>query len=396
MADAVLTLNAGSSSLKFALFEAPERHVAPENLIVLARGQIEGLGTAPHLITCDRSGAVIEDIRWSADTLFTHETFLASVFGLCEQHLGTARLAAVGHRIVHGGEDFKAPVRLDAVVLDALEALDVLAPLHQPHNLAAARAAATARPDVLQVGVFDTAFHCTLSPTARRFGLPRALEGQGVRRYGFHGLSYEWLTRRLRAVDPALASGRVILAHLGAGASLCATLAGRSVETTMGFSTLDGLMMATRCGALDPGVVLHLMTAAGMSADQVSDLLYKRSGLLGVSGISGDMRVLLNSDVPEAVEAIDLFTWRVAREIGALTMALGGLDGIVFSGGIGEHAPDIRRKILGRLSWMGVSLSDDQTSGERPITTAESLVKAFVIPTDEERMIAAGALSLIP
>jgi acetate kinase len=395
MTRAVLTLNAGSSSLKFALFGLSEHDLSPESLVVLARGQIEGLGTAPHLIARDQTGAVVEETQWSQDAHLTHETFLASVMGFCERHLGSAELVAVGHRIVHGGGHFTGPVKLDADVLDALEALDILAPLHQPHNLTAARASAAARPDVPQVGVFDTAFHQTISPTLQRFGLPRALEAQGIRRYGFHGLSYEWLTRRLQAVDPGLAAGKVILAHLGAGASLCAIRNGHSIETTMGFSTLDGLMMATRCGALDPGVVLHLMTAGTMSPGEVSDLLYKQSGLLGVSGISGDMRTLLQSEAPEAREAVDLYTWRVAREIGSLTMALGGLDGLVFSAGIGENARDVRQRIVDRLAWMGARLDENGASGERAISSSDSRIKILVIPTDEERVIAVAALSVV-
>lgn len=394
MTDAVLTLNAGSSSLKFALFEA-DPGAGPEDLRVLARGQVEGLGEAPHLSARGADGQIVEDRVWPDGAGLAHEAFLHAVLDFCDAHLGADRLVCAGHRVVHGGDLFAEPVMLNAQVMDQLESLDALAPLHQPHNLAAAHAAMAARPDLPQVAVFDTAFHQSITPVARRFGLPRAYEERGVRRYGFHGLSYAWLTRRLAKLDPDLASGRVVFAHLGAGASLCATLNGVSQDTTMGFTALDGLVMSTRCGALDPGVVLHLMSADGMSAEDITALLYKKSGLLGVSGVSGDMRTLLASDNPHAAEAVDLFVYRVAREIGALAMTLGGLDGVVFSAGIGENAGAIRVMIAERLAWMGLSITDTDGHAERRISTADSRIRAYVIPTDEERMIAAGALSRI-
>ncbi len=394
MSSAVLTLNAGSSSLKFAVFETVEGELTPENLRVIARGQIEGLGVRPRLIARDGDGQVVNETFWPDGANMTHEDFLVRVLSFCDGCLGDRDLSVIGHRIVHGGDQFVVPAFLTQETLEALRALEVLAPLHQPHNLAAARAAAKVRADVPQIGVFDTAFHRTISPTARRLGLPRAFERKGIRRYGFHGLSYEWLTRRLQVIDPALASGRVIFAHLGSGASLCATISGRSVSTTMGFSTLDGLLMSTRCGALDPGVVLHLMLTEGLTVDDMSDLLYKHSGLLGVSGISGDMRTLLNSERSEAQEAIDLFTWRVAEDIAALTMPLRGLDGIVFSAGIGENAAQVRAEVIEHLSWMGIALEDVAASGERTISTPNSKIKVLVIPTDEERIIAAAALKL--
>ena len=269
------------------------------------------------------------------------------MIGWAEGHLGADRLIAVGHRVVHGGPDHYRPERATAALLDALDRLTPLAPLHEPHNIAPIRAIAAARPNLLQVACFDTAFHHTMPKVATRFALPREYEQAGVRRYGFHGLSYEYIAGRLREIAPELAKGRVIAAHLGNGASLCAMLDGQSVDTTMGFTALDGLVMGTRSGNLDPGVILYLEQERGLSAKQVETLLYEQSGLLGVSGgLASDMRTLLASDDPHAKEAIELFVYRIAREIGALTSSLGGLDGLVFTAGIGEHAPEIREKRL--------------------------------------------------
>ncbi len=399
MTDAVLTLNAGSSSLKFALFES-EKGAEPEALKLLVRGVAEGVGVhgadeQARLKASHSTGAVVLDRVFDAGEALTHEDFLTAIFDFCDARLGAGRLVAAGHRIVHGGANFHQPVRLDANTLAVLEGLDALAPLHQPHNLAAAQAAMAARPGLTQIGCFDTAFHHTLSATARRLGLPRALEAKGVRRYGFHGLSYAWLTRRLRKLDPDLAQGRVIFAHLGSGASLCATLDGVSFDTTMGFTALDGLVMGTRCGSLDPGVVLYLLDTEKMSPSEVTELLYKRSGLLGVSGLSGDVRRLVQSKDPAAAEALDLFAWRAARETCALTMPIAGLDGIVFSAGIGENAPEVRAAICARLAHLGVTLGDQAGSGDRVISTPQSRIKVWVLATDEERMIGAEALKLI-
>ena len=281
-------------------------------------------------------------------------------------------------------------------VLTQLQAFVPLAPLHQPHNLAAIRAIAALAPDVPQIACFDTAFHHDRPALATRFALPRALHDQGIRRYGFHGLSYDYIARHLAQVDPAMAAGRVVAAHLGNGASLCAMAAGRSVDTSMGFTALDGLMMGTRCGAIDPGVVLHLQTQMGMSAQEVENLLYTRSGLLGVSGISSDMRALSASPAPEAQEAIDLFAWRAAREVAAMAASLGGVDGIVFTAGIGEHHADMRARICRRLEWLGARLDDAANAVHAPvISTGDSPVKLRVIPTDEERMIALHSLSVL-
>lgn len=377
---AILALNAGSSSIKFALFDGAE-------LARACHGQIEGIGAAPRFRAEDAAGTALADIRY--DHGATHEALLAGLLDFAAAHLDGAVLDAVGHRVVHGGTEFDRPTRVDGGVLARLDALVPLAPLHQPHNLAPIRAIAAARPELAQVACFDTAFHRTMPPLATRFALPRALTEAGIRRYGFHGLSYEYLARRLRVFDPALAAGRVICAHLGNGASLCAMADGRSVDTTMGFTALDGLMMGTRAGSLDPGVVLHLIEQRGMTAAEVSDLLYHRSGLLGVSGVSQDMRALLASTDPRAAEAVDLFTFRIARETGALVAALGGIDGFVFAGGIGEHAAEIRAAVGVLLAWLGACIDPAANArGTGRISTEGSAVAVWVIPTDEEAMIA--------
>ncbi|MGA9865612.1 MAG: acetate/propionate family kinase [Acetobacteraceae bacterium] len=357
MSDAVLAVNAGSSSLKFALFEL-DGEAEPREAF---RDQIDG---------------VVE----AAD--------LHAVLARVDAHLGADRLLAAGHRVVHGGTRFVAPVLVDPAVLEALEALTPLAPLHQPHNLAPIRALAAARPGLAQVACFDTAFHATMPDESSRLALPRAISDSGVRRYGFHGLSYEYIASRLGVVAPALAGGRVLVAHLGNGASLCAIHAGRSVDTTMGFTALDGLVMGTRPGTLDPGAVLYLMRERKMNAAEVEDMLYHRAGLLGVSGISGDMRTLLASNDPYAREAVTLFVARLAREAGGLVSALGGLDGIVFTGGIGEHAAPIRAEACARLAWLGLRLDAAVNArGAGRISADGSDVEAWVIPTDEELMV---------
>lgn len=390
MSDAVLTLNAGSSSLKFALFEIGG------DLQSVAQGQVEGIGSAPHLIVKDPQGKMLAEHRWPDGAALGHETFLATLFEVVADHLGADRLIAIGHRVVHGGATFSRPVRVDDQVLAQLQALCPLAPLHQPHNLAAIRAAQAVRPGLPQIACFDTAFHHGHAEVVTRFALPRAWHDQGVRRYGFHGLSYEFVAGALRQRDPGLAAGRVIIAHLGNGASLCALQDGRSIDTTMGFTALDGLMMGTRCGSLDPGVLLYLEQQAGLSPDAVQTLLYEQSGLLGVSGLSSDMRVLLASPEPAAKEAIDLFTFRIAREIGALTASLGGLDGIVFTAGIGENAPAIRAAIADRLAWTGIALDAEANAhGAGAISAPASRLKAWVIPTNEEAMIARHTADLV-
>jgi acetate kinase len=390
MTDAILTLNAGSSSLKFSLFEA-----SGGALTRLADGEVAGIGDAPRFEVRD-GGKVVAKRSWPAGEARDQDAFLDEILGWAEGHLGGDRLAVVGHRIVHGGAEFTGPARLDAAVMAKLEALSPLAPLHQPHNLAAVRAVAKARPDVAQVGCFDTAFHRGHAAEVDRFGLPREWEANGVRRYGFHGLSYEFIAGRMRDLDPALAAGRMIVAHLGAGASLCAIRDGRSVDTTMGFSALDGLVMATRCGALDPGVILYLEASHGLTSPELEDMLYRRSGLLGVSGISDDMKVLLSSDDPAAREAVDLYVFRIVREIGALAASMGGLNGLVFTAGVGEHAPAIRQRVCARLDWLGASLDAAANGrGGGRISDAASRLALWAVRTDEEQVIARQTHDLV-
>ncbi len=392
MVDAVLTINAGSSSIKFSLFDMR----GPNRLGLVSHGEVEGIGSVPRFSARNAAGEVLAEQIWP-DPNQAFQTLLETVIGWVESHLGTDTLKAVGHRVVHGGRDYDKPERVTPDLLAALDRLAPLAPLHEPHNLAPIRAIAAARPELPQVACFDTAFHHAMPIVATRFALPREYEEAGVRRYGFHGLSYEYIARRLRDVAPDLARGRVIAAHLGNGASLCAMLAGRSVDTTMGFTALDGLVMGTRCGTLDPGVLLYLQEEHGLSAKEVENLLYRRSGLLGVSGgIASDMRTLLASTDRRAKEAIELFVFRIAREIGALTSSLGGLDGLVFTAGIGEHAPAIREMVCARLGWLGIELDREANARSSPIISSPwSQVSIQVIPTDEEAMIAQHTLSTI-
>lgn len=389
---AIVSLNSGSSSIKFALYVL-DADRAPS---LSAAGKIERIGISPHLTIRDTSGETLVVQDWRDQHGLTHADLLAWLFDWAISHLDGREVIAIGHRIVHGGVDFAVPCLIDDLVLDELERLCPLAPLHQPHNLAAVRAITALAQDLPQVACFDTAFHHDRPELATRFAIPRAFHDQGIRRYGFHGLSYEYISRRLATIDPALAAGRVIVAHLGNGASLCAMADGRSVDTSMGFTALDGLMMGTRCGTIDPGVVLHLQTQMRMSPQEVETLLYNKSGLLGVSGISSDMRALSESGAPEAQDAIDLFTWRVAREAGALVSILGGVDGIVFTAGIGENHADVRSRICRRLEWLGIRLqAHGNMSNDTIISHPDSKVKALVIPTDEERMIALHTLSVL-
>lgn len=392
MADAILTLNAGSSSIKFSLF----RVGAAGDLMVALHGQIEEIDAAPHFVAHGAGGTVLADRRWP-DGRPSFNTLLETVLGWIEAHLGADRLAGVGHRVVHGGPKHHEPERVTPALLAALDGLVPLAPLHIPHNLAPIRAISAVRPGLPQVACFDTAFHHTMPPTATRFAIPREFEALGVRRYGFHGLSYEYIARQLGRVAPELAKGRVIAAHLGNGASLCAMQHGRSVDTTMGFTALDGLVMGTRCGAIDPGVLLYLEQERGLTSGQVEDLLYRRSGLLGLSGgISSDMRCLLESTDPAARAAIDVFVYRIAREAGGLVSSLGGLDGIVFTAGIGEHAAEIRALTCARLGWLGVTVDPAANAHGAPvISTPSSRVEVRIIPTDEEAMIALHTVQII-
>ena len=382
MTQAILTLNAGSSSIKFCLFE-----IAGADLRRAAEGQIEGIGVEPHFFARTSDGEVAEQ-RWAKDAKLTYEDLLGVLLTWAEGHLGGDRLAAVGHRIVHGGIDFQLPIRLDVGVVARLDALSPLAPLHQPHNLAPVRALMKTHPELPQVATFDTAFHHGHEPVVDRFGLPRRWEAEGVRRYGFHGLSYEFISGRMRDLDAGLAAGRMIVAHLGNGASLCAIHDGRSVDTTMGFTALDGLVMGTRSGALDPGVILYFMQAHCLDAAAIQSLLYNQSGLLGVSEISSDMRTLLASSDPRAQEAVDLFVFRIVREIGALAATMGGCDGLVFTAGIGEHAAPVRSQVCAGLGWLGFTLDEAaNTQGSGQVAAAGSK-PVWITPTDEERMIA--------
>jgi acetate kinase len=393
MAQAILTLNAGSSSIKFALFEIADGR----RLELAITGQVEGIQTVPHFRASDRAGRVLAERRWPDGARTTHEEFLGELLDWIDRHLGADQLAAVGHRIVHGGAQLATPVVLDDGIVAELDRLSPLAPLHQPHNLSAIRAFAKLRPSLPQIGCFDTAFHRTMAPVVGRFALPRDLEEAGVQRYGFHGLSYEYIAGRLVEVAPPLAGKRVVVAHLGNGASLCAMLEGKSVDTTMGFTPLDGLVMGTRCGTLDPGVLLYLLQERGMDATAIEDLLYRRSGLLGLSGLSSDMRTLLASAEPRAAEAIDVFVFRIARELGALAATLRGLDGIVFTAGIGERAPEIRRRVCEQASWLGVVLDEQANAADSPamISAPGSPVAVWVIPTNEEAMIARHTLDAV-
>jgi acetate kinase len=391
--EAILALNAGSSSLKFALFAPGAGGLTP-----LCRGEIETLGDgASRFHACDAAGGLLVDRPTAADPAKDTEDALAELLDWADDHLGGLTLICAGHRVVHGGRAFTGPVRITSDVLATIEALAPLAPLHQPHNIAGIRAVAAVRAQLSQTASFDTAFHSGHDPVVARLGLPRRYEDEGVRRYGFHGLSYDYVAARLAVLDPALAAGRVIAAHLGSGASLCALAAGRSVDVTMGFSALDGLVMGTRCGTLDPGVVLYLQDRDGLDTAAVTDLLYRRSGLLGVSGISGDMRMLLASPDPAAREAIDLFAFRAAKEAAGMAATLRGLDGIVFTAGIGENAPSVRALICERMDWLGVKLDPaaNQKGGEGRISAAGSRVAVWIVPTDEEHVIATEASRLI-
>lgn len=383
----VLALNAGSATLKFALYRA-------DRMELLAKGLVDHWGADDqHLVITGGAGERLFE-RHIPDAADDAEAAIAFILDWQSRQWPDAEVAAVGHRIVHGGADYRGPVLVTPEVMIRLEALSSLAPLHQPAGLAGLRLAGHACPDTPQVASFDTAFHLTMSETAARIALPREYEAQGIRRYGFHGLSYAYIAGRLETLDPPLAKGRLIVAHLGSGASLCALHDGQSVDTTMGFSALDGLVMGTRTGNIDPGVLLHLLDH-GMSASQLSNLLYRRSGLLGVSGISADMRVLLASDQPSAKDAIDLYVRRIVRETGALAALLGGIEGFVFTAGVGENAAAIRTLVCKRLEWLGFSLDETANAqgGERRISAAGSK-PVWVIPTDEEQVIAREAAGL--
>ncbi|HTV84649.1 MAG TPA: acetate/propionate family kinase [Dyella sp.] len=391
MPNALLTINAGSSSIKFGLYEQGRCCQKP-----LAHGGIEDIGIAPRFFALGSDGAVLGEYRWPATAKLDHEQLLKPLLAWVTSHLGDETLIAVGHRVVHGGREFIHPVLVDAAILSKLQALVPLAPLHQPHNIAAIQAMGALLPELPQVACFDTSFHHGMLPVAARMALPRRYEAQGMRRYGFHGLSYEYILGQLTELSPALARGRVIVAHLGNGASLCAIRDGRSTDTTMGFTALDGLVMGTRCGSLDPGAVLYLQQAQGLSVGEVEHLLYHESGLLGISGISSDMRTLLASSDRHARDAVDLFVFHVVREIGALTASMGGMDALVFSAGIGEHSAPVRAAVCEKLAWLGVEYDVEANASHNVlISTQRSQKHVFVIPTDEEAMLAAHTAEVL-
>lgn len=378
----IVVVNAGSSSLKFAVFDA-----AAEPSMQL-KGLIDGIGATPRAKLSDARGSVLlqQDLPPEG---FDHAAAAQTMMRIAAPWLDERDIVAVGHRVVHGGGEFNAPLLLTDALIERLAAFIPLAPLHQPHNLAAIRAMRGLDPQLPQIACFDTAFHCSQPPIAQAFAIPRKFSDEGVRRYGFHGISYEYLAGRLKELASEAAAGRVIVAHLGNGASLCAMKNGRSVASTMGFTAVDGLMMGTRCGALDPGVLVHLMDVYGFGAREIEDLIYRQSGLLGVSGISSDMRALRASSEPAAKEAIALFVYRILREIGSLAAALGGLDAIVFSGGIGENDAATRAEVAQGCAWLGLDF-DEATNKEAAlmISTRRSRIAAFVIPTNEELEIA--------
>ena len=391
MTEEILVLNAGSSTLKFKVFGA-----ATEDKPAVLSGSIDTGGEAAELTIEDASGIVLSDVPTAVSNDDAMDVLIRRLFDWLQRRFGNAPPRAVGHRIVHGGPDLQAPVKIDADIIKTLEACIPLAPLHLPGNLRPVGLVAELWPGVPQIGCFDTAFHRTHGDIADRFAIPERFYDEGVRRYGFHGLSYEYIARRLQSVAPDIARGRIVVAHLGSGASLCAIRDGRSIDSSMGFSALDGLPMGTRPGRLDPGAVLHLITAYGMSPTETERLLYRESGLKGLSGISGDVRVLASSDDPRARRALDYFSYHVAREIAGLIPALGGLDGLVFTAGIGEHAADIRRDICARLGWLGVSLDADANAAYETEISAHGTVPVLIVPTDEERMIAAHVQALLP
>ena len=392
--DIVLVLNAGSSSLKFSVYtSAGDSANTPRRL---QHGEFDGLNATPHFRAYDAAGAEIYRRDWPDNLTLSHDAALSLVFDHLEATCKGDNICAVGHRVVHGGTACSGPVRIDAGIVDTLQKLVPLAPLHQPHNLAPIRRLMLDRPELPQVACFDTAFHRSQPPVAQAFALPPDITERGVHRYGFHGLSYEYIARTLPQFDATAASGRVIVAHLGNGSSLCAMRGGASVATTMGFTALDGLPMGTRSGAIDPGVLLYLMDELHMDARAIENLLYRRSGLLGVSGISADMRELLDSSDPRAEQAINLYVYRIGREIGSLAAALGGLDALVFTAGIGEHAAPVRERIGRAAAWLGVDIDPavNATHGPR-VSAINSRVPAWVIPTDEELMIATHTLALL-
>jgi len=388
---AILVINSGSSSLKFSVF------TFEDSLRSFLRGQIESIYTAPHFIAYGGDGNIKDEKTWPRGTKLGHDGAIEHLFdfggsGVMEGY----EIRAAGHRVVHGGTLFTGPVLVDESVVESLEKLVPLAPLHQPYNIEAIRALGKRAPELPQVACFDTSFHRTQSDLERIYAIPRKYTEEGLRRYGFHGLSYEYITSVLHKYDDNLASGRVVIAHLGNGASMCAVDKGKSVATTMGFTAVCGLPMGTRSGTIDPGILIYMMDNYSLDARGVEDLIYNRSGLLGVSGVSSDMRTLLASDDPHAKEAVNLFIYRIGRELGSLTAALGGLDGIVFTAGIGENAAYVREKVCIDAEWLGIELDKEANDAGGPrISGTGSEVSAWVIPTNEELVIASHTKSFL-
>ena len=391
MSTAIAVINAGSSSVKFSVFVESGADVRLQ-----VRGQIEGLFTSPHFVARGADDTVVGEKSWGEGQRLGHDGALDFLIEFLRQRSGGATLAGVGHRVVHGGMEYAQPVRVDTRVLGALEKYVPLAPLHQPHNLAPIRRLLERSPDLPQVACFDTAFHRSNAELVQMFGLPYAMFEQGVRRYGFHGLSYEYVASVLPQHSPRAATGRTIVLHLGNGASMCAMQGCRSVASSMGFTAVEGLMMGTRTGSLDPGVVLYLMDQRGMDARAIEKLLYHQSGLLGISGISSDMRTLLESREPRASLAIDLYCYRIRRELGSLAAVLGGLDALVFTAGIGENSAAIRARVLDDAAWLGVERDDAANDAGGPrLTRPTSRVLGLALPTNEELMIATHTRNVI-
>jgi len=391
VAETILVVNAGSSSIKFQLFSVSVSDQLERRL----KGQIESVGVKPHLTARGLDGKTLIDETWPFSEVNNVPAALDKVVSFLRDHIGQLP-TAIGHRVVHGGPDFSEPTVINEGVLERLVKFAPLAPLHQPNNLAPIRAVRERQPQVLQVTCFDTAFHRGHPEVADRYALPEQLYAEGVRRYGFHGLSYEFIAARLPEVAPDIAPGRVVVAHLGSGASMCAISDGNSVECTLGFTALDGLPMGTRPGQLDPGIVLYLMSEKGMNAQEIERLLYNECGLKGLSGISNDVRELLKSADPRAKRALDYFVYRISLYAGMLAAAMGGIDGFVFTAGIGENAPAIREAVAERLAWLGFDFDQEaNSSGKLLISRAGSRVSCYVIPTDEELMIARHTLRVM-
>ena len=393
MKQGILTLNAGSSSLKFAVFALDQQGKEPLRVL---RGQVAGIGSGVRIKAWDGQGQAM-DVGKAPDTsVVDHRAALDWVLDWVYRHLSDIELVGVGHRVVHGGRHQHHPAPVTSALLCELEALCPLAPHHQPHNLSAIRAVAAKAEDLPQIACFDTAFHSNQPDVARRLPLPRRYHEQGIMRYGFHGLSYEFIASAVPDYNGGELPRRLVAAHLGNGASLCAIEDGMGIATSMGFSTLDGIMMGTRCGAMDPGVLLHLMHEEGLGEPELSELVYNQCGLLGVSGLSSDMQVLLGSDDPRAAEAIELFCYSLVQAMGSLVMVMQGADGLVFTGGIGEHAAAVRASVCAKLRWLGLVLDESANDNDGPLISApESSIKVWVIPTDEELVIARHSRRLL-